>query len=263
MDTLTSLLPNAGEPWRSRPQYPSAHLNLGKALDARGFPDDAISHYQKALEIQPDFAAAHNNLANILTAQGSFDEAIAHCRKALEIVPDRAPTHFILATALTGRGEIDEAIAEYRTGLAMKPDDALAARNSEADCSPSGKESASKRPGQRDLLARASQRHGAAERFGVVSGDQSQRIVTRNGAEAVVLAERAAKLSYERNLRFSARWRRHTPRRDDFRRPSRRPTRPWNWRLSKTIPILAESIKHEIRIYEAGRRLSRHLSLSG
>ena len=70
-----------------------AHNNLGAALAGRGQVDEAIAHYQKALEIKPDYAEAHNNLGAALAGRGQVDEAIAHYQKALEIKPDYAEAH--------------------------------------------------------------------------------------------------------------------------------------------------------------------------
>ena len=50
--------------------------------------DEAIVHYQKALQIKPDYAEAHNNLGNALLQKGRVDEAITHYQKALQIKPD-------------------------------------------------------------------------------------------------------------------------------------------------------------------------------
>ena len=50
-----------------------AHNNLGNALAGRGQVDEAITHYQKALEIKPDYAEAHNNLGNALADCGQVD----------------------------------------------------------------------------------------------------------------------------------------------------------------------------------------------
>jgi hypothetical protein len=60
-----------------------AHNNLGNALYGRGEVDEAIAHYQKALEIKPDDAKAHANLGVVLASRGRMNEAIGHCRKAL------------------------------------------------------------------------------------------------------------------------------------------------------------------------------------
>ncbi len=98
------------------------HNNLGYALFQQGKVDEAMIHYQKALEIKPDYAEAHSNLGNVLFQKGSVDEAIAHCQKALEIKPDFAEAHNNLANALFQKGRVDEAIAHYQTVLQIKPD---------------------------------------------------------------------------------------------------------------------------------------------
>jgi Flp pilus assembly protein TadD len=50
--------------------------------------DEAITQYQKALQIKPDFAEAHYNLGNALVRKGSVDKAIVHYQQALQINPD-------------------------------------------------------------------------------------------------------------------------------------------------------------------------------
>ena len=53
----------------------------------KGHLDEAISHYQKALEIKPDYADAHGNLGNAFLQEGQVNDAIAHYQMALEIKP--------------------------------------------------------------------------------------------------------------------------------------------------------------------------------
>ena len=62
--------------------------------------DEAIVHYQKALQINPDYAEAHNNLGNALRQMGRMDEAIAHYQRALQIKPDNAEVQNNLAWVL-------------------------------------------------------------------------------------------------------------------------------------------------------------------
>jgi tetratricopeptide (TPR) repeat protein len=62
--------------------------------------DEAISQYQKALEIKPQFAEAHMNLANGFSQLGRMDEAITHYQKALEIKPHFAEAQNKLAWLL-------------------------------------------------------------------------------------------------------------------------------------------------------------------
>jgi tetratricopeptide (TPR) repeat protein len=111
------------------PDYALAHYNLAVILAGRGQVDSAITHYQKALEIKPDYAHAYYNLAVVLADRGQVDSAITHYQKALEIKPDFAEAHNNLGNALAGRGRVDSAIAHYQKALEIKPDDAEAHNN--------------------------------------------------------------------------------------------------------------------------------------
>ncbi len=106
-----------------------AHNNLGDALLKKGSVDEAIAHFQKALQIKPDYAEAHNNLGDALLQKGSVDEAIAHCQRALQIKPDFAEAHNNLGDALFQKGSVDEAIAHFQKALQIKPDYAEAHNN--------------------------------------------------------------------------------------------------------------------------------------
>jgi tetratricopeptide (TPR) repeat protein len=105
------------------------HNNLGTALLKTGHVDEAMVHYQKALEIKPDFAEAHNNLGNFLFQKGSVDEAMVHYQMALEINPDYAEAHYNLGNALLKMGNVDEAIAHFQKALQINPDYAEAHNN--------------------------------------------------------------------------------------------------------------------------------------
>jgi tetratricopeptide (TPR) repeat protein len=105
------------------------HYALGNALFQKGSVDEAIVHYQKALQINPDFAGAHNNLGSALLKKGSVDEAIAHYQRALQITPGYAEAHNSLGNALLQKGEVDEAIAQYQKALQITPDSAEAHNN--------------------------------------------------------------------------------------------------------------------------------------
>ena len=95
---------------------------LGNALLKKGSVDEAIAHFQKALQIIPDNAEAHYNLGSALLKKGSVDEAIAHFQKALQIKPDYVEAHNNLGNALFKKGNVDEAIAHYQKALQIKPD---------------------------------------------------------------------------------------------------------------------------------------------
>jgi Flp pilus assembly protein TadD len=99
-----------------------AHSNLGAALFKMDREDEAIAHFQKALEIKPDFAEAHNNLGNLLFQKGRADEAINQYQTALQIKPDYAEAWYNFGNALLQKGNVDEAISHFQRALQIKPD---------------------------------------------------------------------------------------------------------------------------------------------
>ena len=49
---------------------------------------EAVASYHKAIQIKPNYATAHNNLGNALKEVGQFDEAVASYHKAIDIKPN-------------------------------------------------------------------------------------------------------------------------------------------------------------------------------
>ena len=111
------------------PDSAEACYNLGNALLQKGNVDEAIAHYQKALQFKPDEAEAHDNLGIALLQKGNVDEAIVHFQKALQIKPDDAEVHNNLGSALLQKGSVDEAIVHFQKALQINPDRADAHYN--------------------------------------------------------------------------------------------------------------------------------------
>ena len=111
------------------PRNVRAHYSLGAVLAIAGRVDEAVAHYQTALEIDPDDAETHNNLGLALAGRGQSNEAIAHFRKALDARPDYAEAHVNLGAVLISCGQADAAIAEYEKALEISPDDTKAHSN--------------------------------------------------------------------------------------------------------------------------------------
>jgi tetratricopeptide (TPR) repeat protein len=111
------------------PNFAGIHYDLGLAFFQLGRMDEAIAQYKKEIEINPDYALAHNNLGLALVRKGEVDEAIAEYQKALAIEPDMAGTHDNLATALLQKGEVKQAIAQFQRILEIKPDEVQTCNN--------------------------------------------------------------------------------------------------------------------------------------
>lgn len=106
-----------------------AHNGLGIVLWEKGQREEAISHFEKAVNIRPWFVNAQNNLAHALSLQGRWEEAIAHLQMSLQSQPDNTETRKILGAVLFQAGRVNEAIAQWEQTLRIQPAD-WEARNS-------------------------------------------------------------------------------------------------------------------------------------
>jgi Flp pilus assembly protein TadD len=92
-----------------------AHYDLGIALCKKGRIQEAVSHYQKALEIQPGFAQARNNLVWILATSPTAKARDGTKAVALALESDRLDDHNPavlrnLAAAYAEAGRFSEAV---------------------------------------------------------------------------------------------------------------------------------------------------------
>jgi tetratricopeptide (TPR) repeat protein len=99
------------------PDYPETQFNLGSALLQKGLLDEAAPHFRIVLETWPRHVEARNNLGGILLQKGQVDEAIINFEKILDEKPADARAHNNLGNALEQKGQLDEAIAHYRKTL--------------------------------------------------------------------------------------------------------------------------------------------------
>jgi len=111
------------------PDVARLQSSLGTALQREGRIEEAISHYNKALELKFQDAGSHNYLASALQAQGKFEDAVAHYRKALSIDPECAEVYNNFGGALLAQGRLDEALDCFREALRIKPEYADAYNN--------------------------------------------------------------------------------------------------------------------------------------
>jgi Flp pilus assembly protein TadD len=94
-----------------------AHNNLGHLLRNQGHIEEAMEHYQKAIQINPNDCEVLNNLGNALADKGRFDEAIENFRQAIRINPNFSEALDNLGIVLAAKGRLDEAIDNYRQAI--------------------------------------------------------------------------------------------------------------------------------------------------
>ena len=103
------------------PGYPEIEINLTLALTQKGRTDEAMAHLQALLKESPNDTQAYYNLGNALRKRGNSQGAIAVYEKTLSIQARYPAAHYNLGIALDQNGQIDEAIAHYREAVREQP----------------------------------------------------------------------------------------------------------------------------------------------
>src|SRR6266550_6492324 len=106
-----------------------AENNLGIVFLRQGKVDEAISLLQAAVDLRPDNSPAHENLAKALLQKGQVADALIHYRKLLELQPDNIEVHNIVGTVLIQQGRIREGVEEWQKVLVIQPDNGNAMSN--------------------------------------------------------------------------------------------------------------------------------------
>jgi tetratricopeptide (TPR) repeat protein len=81
----------------------------------------AITTYQRVLEVDPEHAAANINLGTLHYNRQDYALAEKHYRRAIEIDPRYALAYFDLGNVLDETGRVAEAIQTYNTALKLAP----------------------------------------------------------------------------------------------------------------------------------------------
>ena len=102
------------------------YYNSGNEKQDKGDWTDAITDYNKAIEIKSSYAKAYGNRGNAKRAKGDLDGAMADFNKAIEIKPDYALAYYNRATTERAKGDMDGAMADFTKAIQLKSDFAQA-----------------------------------------------------------------------------------------------------------------------------------------
>ncbi len=99
------------------PTFANAYISRGVAYaQSRGQYDQAISDFSKAIEIRPQFAKAYKDRGSAYYKKGQYDQAISDYSKAIEINPRFADAYFNRAVAYYSKGEYEKAWGDVHKG---------------------------------------------------------------------------------------------------------------------------------------------------
>lgn len=110
-----------------------ALANFADWLAERGQLDEALSYFQRALDVRSQMsghehynlslANTHTNMGVALVHKDRVEEAVAHFQRALELQPNYPDAHYNLGVILGRRNDLDGAVAQFRTILSIAPHD--------------------------------------------------------------------------------------------------------------------------------------------
>jgi protein O-mannosyl-transferase len=232
------------------PECWMAYNNLGGTLLKRGQIDEAIACCRTALNLRPRYEEAHCNLGMALAQKGRVDEAIVECQKALDIQPNRAVTQNNLGVFFANCQRLDEAIVQFQRAVEIDPDYADARTN--LGVARSEREKLLKAVAERRELLRSRPKDVSllADTAWLLATNPNASV--RNGAEAVELARRAVELSDGREPAVLSVLAAALAEAGQFSQAIETARKAVELATQQNKPSLAESIKAQILLYEAG-----------
>lgn len=108
------------------PADASAHYNLGRIYQQRGQLTEAISSYQRAIEIDQNELDAHYQLGRIAREQGRFSDAIGHFENVVRRELEYSQSEIWREVGVTyySAGQLADAESTLARFLAKRPSDA-------------------------------------------------------------------------------------------------------------------------------------------
>jgi tetratricopeptide (TPR) repeat protein len=185
---------------RWNPLQTSAFFNLATALHNQGKLDEAAAYYRRVLELDPSLSTAHRYWGNVLLAQGKSEEAITHFLEALKFQSDDVGTHVALGLALLGQDRLDDAADHFLQACQLQPTNAVANYQLALIRQTQGQTRQAIDHYHKALDAQPDWPEALNNLAWLLAASADATL--RNGTEAVRRAERACKLSAEREPLF-------------------------------------------------------------
>lgn len=97
------------------------HVHRGTlAMDRKDYPH-AITHFDKAIELDPTFAEAHNQRGLAYFLLEEFDSSIRDCKRTVELMPSHFGAWAGMGHCYAHQGELREARQCYQKALEINP----------------------------------------------------------------------------------------------------------------------------------------------
>jgi tetratricopeptide (TPR) repeat protein len=105
---------------------------LAEALNVAGWrlqnvynaPDEAVTVFQRAIEVDPRFSWPHHNIGRLYMDKGDYERARVWLERALAVNPDHQRALYNYGVTSANLKRWPDALSAYRRALAIDPDDA-------------------------------------------------------------------------------------------------------------------------------------------
>ncbi|MEM7453734.1 MAG: protein kinase [Planctomycetota bacterium] len=112
-----------------QPDNVGVMVNLGRACDRLGQPDEALKYFERMVEQGEAVAQAYISMAAVLDRQGDYQRALELCELGLEENPEVQVGHINNSILLRRLKRFDEALGAAKNAVELFPDDAEALRH--------------------------------------------------------------------------------------------------------------------------------------
>jgi tetratricopeptide (TPR) repeat protein len=237
------------------PDFPKAHLALGKALLQDGKATEAVAALQNAVKIEPEgpgSGEANYQLGLALVRAGRKEEGAAQLKKGRELVAagDRAQNALLDIAdgrAALDRGDLEEAVSKFRRAAELRPES----------------------PEPKRLLGVALERLEKLK-SGRAADTAAPATVTRGSG--ISEADDLARVSELEAYIKDAKWAEVEPLLTKY--VEERPKSSWGWyalgytyfaqkKIGESIKALAKSLQLDLKNAEAHKILGRNLMIIG
>jgi superkiller protein 3 len=101
------------------PRTPEDHLHRGEFLAQKGKIDEAITEFEKAIDMRPEYAAAYTSLGAAYGKKGMIYQSVSASKKAIELDPQNATAYYNLGNAFGIGGNYEEAFASFYKAIEL------------------------------------------------------------------------------------------------------------------------------------------------
>jgi len=96
------------------PSDAAAEFQIGQILNTTGKPDEALPHFQKALDLSPDFAEAALAIGKMRVQAKQYSAAVPLLEHVVAVQPNSEAGHYNLMLAYRNSGRVDKAREEQQ-----------------------------------------------------------------------------------------------------------------------------------------------------